>query len=215
MLFVVGYHASGKSHFARLLAEHYGAMHVETSEIVRALRDRDAPGMNIGEWAQQKEDEYGTTFFDELIVDTVKHRYAEAVEGGNKPQEVIVTGNRALSGILYAAENLADLHDRPMKVYAVDVSDEVRYDRFRERNRREGDATISFDAFQELMQQERETGLDDIFAFADRILHNEGTIEQFMDMSHRIAEGELGLKRQYIEGEKPWIRLEGNGKEKI
>lgn len=211
MLFVVGYHASGKTHFANMLTEQYGAMHVETSAVVRAFKEVDDPHAPMGEWAQCKEAEYGVNFFDELIVRTVQQRYIEALESGCVPQEVVITGNRSLSGILYARERLADLDDRPASIVAVDVSVEQRYRRYKERNRRPGDADMSYDEFEDLIKQERDTGLDEIFLYADYTLANNGSREEFAFLGHELAEQKLALARLRAEGEDIVIRGEGNG----
>ena len=179
MLFVVGYHASGKSHFARILEQQYNAMHIETSVVVKEFKLQDAPDASLGEWARMKEAEFGSTFFDEIIVMNVRKRYLQALEEGNDPKEIIITGNRSLNGIKYAAEQLADLHSRPTKIFAVDVDEDVRLQRFRERNRREGDATMSSEGFQKLIREEQDTGIDEIFINADLILSNNETPEIF------------------------------------
>lgn len=215
MLFVVGYHASGKSHFAKMLQQHYGAMHVETSSIVRELKEREAPNLPMRDWATTKEAEFGSSFFDELIVTTIRERYVHALESGYPPNEIIITGNRSLGGIRYASENLSDLHPRPTRIFAIDAHEDVRYRRFCERDRYEGDATMPFESFQKLICEERDAGIDEIFLHADIILSNNGSAEAFAGLSRLVAEYELGLKRYNSEGEDLRIYLEGNHKENI
>jgi dephospho-CoA kinase len=211
MLFVVGYHASGKTHFANILVEQYGALHIETSSVVRAYKAVDDPHSPMGAWAQRKEAEYGGNFFDDLIVQEVRERYITELEKGVIPQEVVITGNRSLTGVMYAREQLADIDERPASIVAVDVSVEQRYRRYKERDRRPGDADISYDEFEALIKEERDTGLDEIFMYADYTLANNGSREEFSDLSHELAQHHLELVHLRAEGEDITIRGEGNG----
>jgi len=211
MLFIVGYHASGKTHLANMLIEQYGALHIETSAVVRAFKASDNPDASMGQWAEQKEAHYGINFFDDIIVDAVRGAYANELEKGVTPKEVVITGNRALTGVQYIAEQLSDLHDRPSSVIAVEVSVEQRYQRYKERDRRPGDADVSFEDFGDLIAHERDTGLDEIFAYADHIVFNNDSREAFMKAGHALALNELGLKRLTMEGENLKINGEGNG----
>lgn len=211
MLFIVGYHASGKTDLANMFTEQYGALHVETSAVVRGFKALDNPDAEMGQWAAEKEAQYGINFFDDIIVDAVRGAYIDVLEKGGTPQEVVITGNRALTGVQYIAEQLSGLHDRPSSVIAVEVSDEQRYRRYKERDRRPGDADISFEDFGDLIRQERDTGLDEIFAYADYIVSNNDSREVFMQEGHALASKELGLRRLTMEGEDLNIHGEGNG----
>ncbi len=211
MLFVAGYHASGKTHLAKMLVEQYGALHIETSAIVRAFKETDDLETPMPQWAAQKEAAYGSNFFDDIIVNTVRQEYINELEKGVIPQEVIITGNRSLSGVMYAAEQLADIHERPATVVAVEVSVEQRYQRYKERDRRPGDGDMPFEDFDDLIRHERDSGLDEIFAYADHVVYNNGSREEFSEIGHMLAVRELGLRRMSMEGEDMAIHGEGNG----
>lgn len=210
MLFVVGYHASGKSYFAQMLERQYGALHIETSAVVRAFKLLDAPDASIVAWAQAKEAEFGANFFDEIIVSAVRDRYLTEIEQGITPTEVVISGNRSLGGIQYIAEHLRGIDERQAKIFAVEVSEDTRYERFQKRDRREGDATMPLEEFQKLIKEEQNTGIDEIFLHADMIISNNGTETEFRGLSTLIAEHELKLKRYNDEGEYIHIYNEGN-----
>jgi len=210
MLFVVGYHASGKSYFAQMLERQYGALHIETSAVVRAFKLLDAPDVSMNAWARAKEAEFSANFFDEIIVSAVRDKYLAEIERGMVPTEVVISGNRSLNGIQYIAEHLQSIDERPTKIFAFEVSEDTRYERFQKRDRREGDATMPFEEFQNLIKEEQNTGIDEIFLHADMIISNNGTEAEFLGLSTLIAEHELKLKRYTNEGEYIHIYNEGN-----
>jgi dephospho-CoA kinase len=210
VLFITGYHASGKTRLANLLSEKFNVLHIETSSIVRSFKEQDDPEAPMGAWARQKEANFGSTFFDELIVETVRERYIGMLEHGNVPQDIVITGNRSLSGIQYAAEHLADLHEKSSVILAVKAGGESLYRRYRERNRRAGDAEMSFDDFSLLMKEEQDVGIEEIFMHSDYTIPNEGTEREFLDSAEIFFTKELGLRNYMKEGEDIVIHREGN-----
>jgi dephospho-CoA kinase len=194
MLFIAGYHASGKSVLAKHLEDHFGLLHIETSAIVRSYKEQDNPGASMKEWAQGKELQYGKYFFDELILATIKDVYRDRLSEGSSPQDIVITGNRSLSGIQYLAEHLEGINNQSARIIAVKSTDEDLYDRYRERNRMEGDSEMSLDEFRKLMNDERDTGIEEIFRYADHVLINRGTERDFINSAEQLCLRELGLR---------------------
>lgn len=209
MIFIVGYHASGKTHFANMLVEQYGVLRIETSDIVRAFKRVDDPDTPMSQWAAQKEAEDGINFFDDLIVDATRFAYVAELEKGIVPQDVVITGNRSLTGVLYAKEQLSDLNDRESYVIGIEVSAELRYQRYKERDRSLGDLDMSYEDFNELTKLEQEAGLDEIIAYASRIIVNNGSEQEFHELGHELARNHLDLMRVSFDGEMLYIRGEG------
>lgn len=213
MIFVAGFHASGKSELAKQSTERFNTLHVETSVIVRQFKEQDDPDNSMREWAREKEEIYGSNFFDELIVHTIRERYDKAVESGDTPQDIIITGNRSLEGIKYSALHLSDLIDRPSLIVAVHTEPEQLYERYRLRNRRPGDAEMTFEAFRDLMREEEEAGIRDIFEYADHIIDNNGTEQDFLNTTEYLLTHEFGLELR-AEGEDITIHREGRSRRK-
>lgn len=67
--------------------------------------------------------------------------------------------------------------------------------RYRERDRRPGDAEISKEAFCLLTEGERRRGVEDIFDHADHIIINDKNREDFRREIIDFGEAELGLMR--------------------
>lgn len=210
MIFVAGYHATGKSHLARMLSERFGTIHIETSAIVRGYKERVDPLTPMGVWARGMETEYGATFFDDLIVTETVQTYEEACRQGHRPQDIIVTGNRSLDGIRYTGSHINSILNlsRQPFIVAITVEESVMLERFRERNRRPGDSTIDIEGFRRLLKEEEDAGIRNIYNEADFIIDNSGSEVKFLENAEGIARDILGLEYRR-EGEDFTINMEG------
>lgn len=197
MIFITGYHASGKSHLASMLRDQYGCLHVESSSVVRGMHSMFAPDEDLTEWSTGMEARYGINFFDEAIARAVFDDYEAALREGVNVQDVVITGNRSLEGVRYLMDRFRPgiLNERPATIIAVRVSFDTLLRRYRERNRRDGDSMISEEAFRELTNSEHRRGLEDIIANADHILINESDIDMLHQESRELFESELHLTR--------------------
>lgn len=188
MIFVTGYHASGKSFLARKLASDFNLFHVETSAIVRAAHAIDAPERSLGDWARDMEHRFGEEFFDDMIVDAAAQEYVCELASGRQYNDIIITGNRSLRGIRYAASGLSEkipfLKPEAHILY-IDADESVAYERFKSRNRHEGDATMSLEDYREITLDEDQRGLNEIRDSADYCITNNGTLE---DLVYRASE---------------------------
>jgi dephospho-CoA kinase len=211
VLFITGYHASGKSYMADILSQGYDLLHIETSSIVRGFKAQDDPEAPMPEWAREKESQYGQNFFDDLIVSTVRSKYAALTESGKTPQDIVITGNRSLGGILYATEQLQDLQEdhKPNLIVVVESDIENLYERYRTRNRRPGDEEMTFEVFESLLKQEEDAGIREIFEHADYRIFNNDDANDFRNTTERFATDELGLLRT-VEGDDLYTEIRVN-----
>lgn len=198
MIFINGYHASGKSHLAGIVSREFNCLHIETSAVVRSMWMESGSRVGLQDWAAKMEHLYGKDFFDGVIAHTISERYEASVRNCSEIQDVVVTGNRSLEGIKYLAEAFRDtpLGEKPNWIIGVKADFETLLERFRTRNRRPGDAEITEEDFRELTQQETRRGLEDILHAADYIVHNDGTENEFRDHAVEFFEGRIGLRRQ-------------------
>lgn len=176
MIFLVGPHASGKTEISKLLVQNHNILHIETSGVVKGFKAVHAPDEPIGEWVERMEKINGINFFDELILNYILKAIADQK---NKPHEILITGNRMYSGIHYIIENLASFSDR-VSILGVVVDEEILFERFRNRNRENGDSNMSFEAFQLKLEKERERGLKELYSHCDVIFDNNGDLDEFL-----------------------------------
>ena len=189
MLFLTGYHASGKSHLAHHLEAHDGFLHIETSAIVREIHEAHAADTSLGAWAESMEAAHGDRYFDDQIVAAIIKRFSQV-----DPVRSVITGNRSFEGIDHTRMRLAqELGARAGQALIVFVatSPEVMYERFVERNRYEGDASISYGEYVKMMDDEKSRGIEEIRQHADVSISNDGlpdeTLAQLYESLDRLA----------------------------
>lgn len=197
MIFIGGYHASGKSFLAGILEDEFAFLHIETSAVVRNMWESAGTDENLQDWAARMEGVYGSDYFDIAIARNIKIRHESAVHSGREIQDVVVTGNRSLEGVQYLAEYFegTPIGEKPKTIIAVKTHFDNLFLRFRDRNRREGDATISMEDFRTLTLSETRRGLEDILAVADHTLYNDYGRDEFVNTSVKFFEEILGMRR--------------------
>lgn len=87
-LFVVGPHASGKSALARRGLSDSTHQFFDTGPLLRAYHQHDYPDTAFGEWVSLNEEEYGSTFTDDVLAGhistTLRQTSGKAVIIGNR-----------------------------------------------------------------------------------------------------------------------------------
>lgn len=188
-LFITGYHASGKSHLAKQFVEHQQYLHIETSAVVREAYALSGTHLSIGEWAQEMEIHHGEHFFDDLITDYTFN----ALSMANECTDVVITGNRSLDGIIYTSIRLSKNSTvgdtRNSSILFIETPIDVAYERFKKRNRYQGDDVISLQDYLRMTKDENDRGLKEIREVADIILVNDKSVDVlYRDASERLQE---------------------------
>jgi dephospho-CoA kinase len=195
MIFIAGYHASGKSVVADVLKSEFACLHVESSDITRGLWRESGQVLPIHEWAVAETTRYGEGYIDSIIANRVNDAIINARQSGDQFQDVVFTGARSrmtIQAITDAVNAEGSLH-RPTITIGVVADYETLYTRYRSRDRRDGDASIADGEFRKLIEGERNRGLDRILETADFLIDNNGNEQDFLDTTHQILRQEIGL----------------------
>lgn len=205
MLFITGYHASGKSVASKMLVDDFNLLHIETSALVRQAHHLDAPDMALGAWAKQMEHDYGSNVFDDLIADTALAQLMMDAEQGRYYDDVVISGNRSYDGILHIADRLREYHApirHEQSILLVETPVEALYERFRIRNREAGDNTMTFEEFVTVMDAERDRGIEAIIEHATHRIDNAGDTEALRQGVYAFANEIRYSPRESYNGER-------------
>ncbi|QQS22291.1 hypothetical protein IPM09_01980 [Candidatus Saccharibacteria bacterium] len=205
MLFVTGYHASGKSEISKILVNDFNLLHIETSALVRQAHHLDAPHMPLGAWAKRMEHDYGSTVFDDLIADTTMTQLTIDADRGWYYDDIVISGNRSYDGISYITERLRE-YGAPIRheqsILLIETPIEALYDRFRQRDREEGDKSMSFEEFITVMDAERDRGIEAIIEHATHRINNSGGTRALRDSIYTFARDARYTPREPHEDER-------------
>ena len=201
MLFITGFHASGKTVAAEQLAADYNLLYVETSALVKSAHQLDRPDLSIGAWARLMEYNYGSSVFDDLIADYAIVAAIEAHERRKPYADVLISGNRSYDGITHIGSRFEEYNDiipTQREIIHVNVPIELQYERFRVRNRESGDSTMPYEQFlSDVIGSERESGLEEIIKHATRYIENDGDLTDFRHEVDRTARDLRLTRREY------------------
>lgn len=159
MIFLVGCHATGKSEIAKILKEEFNFLHIETSEIVKNYKKSSHPGPSMNEWVNYINCTFGDNYIDQIIVDSIETKINLDFENSFS-EEILITGNRSLSGVKYISNNLKTTYSEITSnniVIEVFSDEEILFNRFKQRDREEGDCNISYDEFLKIIKNEKES----------------------------------------------------------
>lgn len=205
MLFITGYHASGKSIVSKMLIDDFNLLHIETSALVRQAHHLNAPDVPLSAWAKQMEHDYGTTVFDDLIADTTVAQLTIHAERGRYYDDVIISGNRSYDGIGYITERLRE-YRAPIRheqsILLVETPIETLYNRFCMRDRDEGDKYMLFEEFITVMGAERDRGIETIIEHATHRINNSGGKKALRDSVDMFARDARYTPREAYDGER-------------
>ena len=163
-LFVVGPHASGKSALARRGLNHSAHLFFDTGPLLRAYHQHDCPGTAFGAWASLNEEEYGSTFTDDVLAGHISTTLRQ-VSG-----KAVIIGNRSIDGIDRISETLG-ASDR--KIVYVDAPTDLLHERYQNREQR----IVSKTEFEDILDRDRRMGLTALFGAADAVIDNSSDFE--------------------------------------
>ncbi|MGB9884169.1 MAG: AAA family ATPase [Methanomassiliicoccales archaeon] len=165
VIIVTGMPGAGKEEFVKVSKE-MGFDVVRMGDVVRmeaAEKKIASDDQNIGNFAHSERLKYGYDIWAKRTVPLVKSK------------KTVIDGCRGESELSI----FKDAFGEDLIVIAIHASARTRYDRLKRRNR--SDAPANFEQFQERDQRELRWGLGNLIALADRVVVNEGTLEEFRE----------------------------------
>lgn len=177
MIFLTGHHNAGKSTAAKWLKEQYGFLHVETSSVVRGLYNASGTNLPFGEWATLNNNR-----FDREIIGAILQERELAIRGNGKFPDIIVTGNRQVEGIKFVTDRVQPLPGTENIILYVEASPRILHERHLIRRDRPT-LRLTFDEFETtLLDFDRRMGVEEIREYAQVVVRNEATEQQFLSM---------------------------------
>lgn len=172
MIFITGPHNSGKTSLAKFLAKH-GFIFVETGEIVRKKHKELAPETDFLQWVKC----FGSKF-DEYILEEVLKAKKVVETHRNGLIDIVVVGNRQISGISFIEEKVNPLPRAKHIIVYIEAEPRLLYERQKERQDRVIDG-LTYDCFvKKVLGFDEAMGLLEIKNYADLIITAEGTKEE-------------------------------------
>lgn len=150
--FIAGHHGIGKTYLLNKLSESFRLLHIDTGPLIRTIHQRETDNkINIGEWVNIGEEQYGLDFTNNVICKEIE----DSIRSANDCP-IFITGNRSLNGIKYIAKYFG-LTDK-MKIIYLDASFELLKNNYETREKN----NLTNEEFQLLLDKEIKTGINDI-----------------------------------------------------
>jgi len=141
MIFIAGAHNTGKTTLAEYLKK-CGFLHVETSEIVRNKHQELAPDIEFHQWASEQG--HG---FDGFIMESVLKARATVENSNGELKDVVITGNRQLTGINYVCKQVPPLANTDHLVVFLNVNERILFER--QKQRKDRPCSLTLEEFRE------------------------------------------------------------------
>lgn len=196
MIFIAGPHSAGKTTIAGYLQDS-GFLHIETGDIVRKRYQEEAPGVEFYAWASTQHQS-----FNRFIADAVAAARSSVEQSQGRFQDILITGNRQVSGIDYLLQNIPPLDGKPNLIVFVEANEQILFRRHVERPGRciEG---MTFEKFkEEVLGFDNRMGLEEIRNRANLIVCNENEIGNcvdcvrgFLESSGYVFPKQIGIER--------------------
>ncbi len=186
MLFIAGYHGSGKTTVAEHLSKSRDYIHIERSSTLTSIKDQENKEMPMRVWREEQKRRLGNVALEDMIAEAVRHQYDIANLRGGNDKGIVITGNRSLDKIHYTAANLEDIDANPPTIVALKADVHVLCRRYIERARSDDDQGMSLENFTGMLQREKDAGIKRIFNHADHTVHNTGSKTELLQAFDEI-----------------------------
>lgn len=187
IIFLTGYHSSGKTELGQMLSAKHKLCFIETGNLVRREyknRKQEWNRLSIGEFVKEVEKE-SPGYFTKLLSSQVHEALAD-----NEYLGVVINGMRALK---YVKEFITEFRDYPSYTVWLNVqSDELLRQRYCKRENKE----VSMAQFEEILKADRQLGIDELKMSADMTIENNGTLEELYSHGDHLMNGALREKLQ-------------------
>ena len=131
--------------------------------------------MEMNEWVHYMEQTFGEDFFDKLILSEARAAIERYVSEGHFFQDVLITGNRMVSGVNFLYEGLKDhplISRKECTIVGVYADPEILYKRYIKRNRHPSDETLLREDFELILAREHQ-GITELLGLATSVIVNE------------------------------------------
>lgn len=189
VVFVTGHHNTGKSTLADFLKQK-GFIHIETGDIVRSVYKQESPGVEFSVWAQEVSGA-DPLFFDRCILKEIQ-RELERSGKDKRRVNLVVTGNRQYSGVVFLKERL--LKNTEIRVVYLRALEQTLFERQLLRKDRVL-PNLTADSFKDYLEYDKTMGVEDIEKHADLVVDANKEIEEIravvFDFLSESLEGEI------------------------
>lgn len=167
ILFIAGPHASGKTHASKIL-EQKGFALVDLGPLIRKAHADSGTDKTLGEWIKTNEQVHGGDFTDRLLLDEINQKI-DSLSAGTP---LLIVGSRSAQNINFIKGGVgeADSH-----VLYIDSNESILKGRYEKREKR----TLTDSEFSDILQKDRDMGLEDIKNIADVFVLNNGSEQEF------------------------------------
>ncbi len=195
MIFIAGPHNVGKTSLAKGLIS-FGFVHIETGDVVRMIHQKSYPDIDFHQWACEQEHQ-----FDDFIAAEVLKAREKILGSADSLQDVIVTGNRQMRGILSILEKVLPIRGKGNIIIFLDADDQVLFERQVAREDRLVSG-LTFKRFvEDFLNYDRVMGIDEIKERADVVINANGSKKDVLESVRRVLEKrgcEVGIQKEGI-----------------
>ncbi|MDO8610575.1 MAG: AAA family ATPase [bacterium] len=189
MIFIVGAHATGKTHLADIVCE-FNFTKIDLGPILRDIYKKSKSTKSFTEWVNEGEEKFGKNFTDNLLVEEIKHKIINLNNKETKPIDFVITGSRSITGLQYILEHIGKYNNINNKIIFLEAPFDVMYERYK---KREG-IDITIEQFKEILERDKKMGLEDLRQIADFVVINDSTHEKLQDQITKLLRNELKYK---------------------
>lgn len=186
MIYIVGAHATGKTHLADTMCK-FNFTKIDLGPLLRTIHRKSGSSTSFGEWIHNGEEKFGKNFTDDLIVNEIEKKKASLSNGAIAPNDFIVIGSRSIAGLSYILENTGHYNQKDNKIIFLDAPFDLMYERYK---KREG-LNITTEQFEKILDKDKKMGLEDLRLVADFVIMNDSTFEKLSDRMLNLLKNEL------------------------
>lgn len=171
MIFITGHHNTGKSTISNYL-EQFGFVHIETGDVIREIHKKTAPEMEFIKWAEDMGDSLNDFIVEKALI------AKKIVLNSKNLQDVIISGNRQMSGINYVMCHVQPVNGRKNLTIFLYADDKILFQRQCARMDRNIPGLTLARFKEEILRYDIKMGIDEIKKKADVVIFNNHSLEE-------------------------------------
>ncbi|MFA6076947.1 MAG: hypothetical protein WC735_02625 [Candidatus Paceibacterota bacterium] len=188
MIFIVGAHATGKTHLADIICQ-FNFTKIDLGPILSDIHKKSGNNGSFAEWINEGEKKFGKNFTDDLLVNEIKNKI-NSLDDTFKPIDFIIIGSRSITGLRYIMEHIGQYNNKNNKVIFLEAPFALMHERYKKRE----SADITVEQFEEILDSDRRMGLEELRQVADFIIINDSTLEKLSDHALSLLRNKLNYK---------------------
>lgn len=189
MIFIVGAHATGKTHLANIICR-FNFTKIDLGPLLRTIHKESGSSDSFSEWIHCGEIKFGKNFTDDLIVNEIKKIEEILNNKASTPIDFIITGSRSVAGLKYILEHVGQYNQKENRVIFMDAPFNITYERYK---KREG-INITTEQFEKILDEDKKMGIENLQQIADFVIKNDSTSEKLSENILSILRNELKYK---------------------